>query len=915
MTAEGASIGTPHVHESPVQADTYERSRTSAQSPHRPLSSDDDSSVRGPLMAPEEQWQGLRKRTMDVLEELGSSVGGVPDSGAGRLVQELRGLCVELTQQNEQLRGTVQNLQRDHEKYYELFDQAPVAFLTLDRENTIRETNLLATRFLGRERGDLIGRPFTTFVAPSDEQHFLEFCRRARETREARSCEMALVCREERPCHVRMECVVADHISGPPLMRVTLIDITERERTREALQHSENRYRSMVETTLEGVILTNAQRQVTYVNRRVVDLLGYAQDEMLQRPIADFLAPRETQQLPSNGDRRRNGTRERCFMRKDGAPLWVLVSMSTLSNGNGEAPQHLEMLTDITERKTLEANLRQTTERLSLAQRAGKIAAWDWNMRARQIEWCEQLGGLFGVEDEKDGYSFEAFMERVHPIDRDMVAQAIHACIDDGREYEIEHRVVWPDGTVRWVAGTGSVVRDGNGKGIRMIGVLQDITRRKVAEEELHAARRRLEEQLETQSTRLSDTEHFLTIEITDRVRAEKNLTRRQQALEAVYAISMVHTDSPEAAFDQIAGSIAVILDVPFAAVAQLENEQLSIVSQFEGGRLLESPDNEYASLPPSEYVWRNRIPYQCADDLRRQFPQSAVLRKEAFRSYVGVPIVDDVGDVRGIIMALDKRYRVFEADEIHLIEIFAGYIAHEYTRKRLEAQLLQSEEMRMLGQLTSGVAHEVRNPLSAISAIAEALFRRLGDNPQFDPFRRHLDNQVKRLSTLMEELLVLGRPVRQAEFRLHKVLDLVELALDCWQQAPHAKERCVRVEAMPDVEDAHVKANAEKIHQVLVNLLDNATHHSPPSEEILIIIDRPEEHRVRLCVVDRGCGIPPHLLPRLMDPFFTTRKGGSGLGLSIVRHLVESHGGTVRIHNSDPGPGTTVELRFPLVT
>ncbi|MBD3242407.1 MAG: PAS domain S-box protein [Chitinivibrionales bacterium] len=913
MTSEGV----PHprisqVRESPARADTYADSRANPP-PSGQSSSAGDGTDRRMRMAPEQQQETLRMRTEDLLGKLSVSVEAMPGEARG-LVEEMRLLVDELTLQNDNLRDSLAAIIQSRDKYHELYDLAPVAFLTLDRDNTIRETNLRAIELLGVERTSLIGQPIGAFVHSEDQQRFSDFCQAIRETQAASTCELTLLCGARGTCRVRMECVVAEGFSGPLSMRATLIDMTERTRTQEALQRSETRYRSIVETTLEGVILTDTDRRVKYVNRRVLDLLGYAREEMLDRSIYDFLATTETQQVPTNGDRRRNGTRERCFLRKDGKPLWALVSMSTMVNGSCDSSHHLEMLTDISERKILEENLRQTTERLSLAQRAGKIAAWDWDMTARTIEWCDQLGPLFGVDDGEQDYSFEAFMERVHPIDRDMVAEAIRACIDDGRDYEIEHRVVWPDGTVRWVAGTGTVVRDGNGKGVRMIGVLQDITRRKVAEEELHAARRRLEEQLETQSTRLSDTEHFLTIEITDRVRAEKNLTRRQQALEAVYAISMVHTDSPEAAFDQIAGSIAVILDVPFAAVAQLENEQLTIVSQFEGGRLLENPNNEYASLPPSEYVWRNRIPYQCADDLRRQFPQSATLRMEPFRTYVGVPIVDDVGDVRGIIMALDKKYRVFEADEIHLIEIFAGYIAHEYTRKRLEAQLLQSEEMRMLGQLTSGVAHEVRNPLSAISAIAEALFRRLGDNPQYDPFRRHLDNQVKRLSTLMEELLVLGRPVRQAEFRLHKVVDLVELALDCWHQAPHAKDRCVRVETMPDAAEAQIKANAEKIHQVLVNLLDNATHHSPPSEEILIAIDRPEEHRVRLRVVDRGCGIPPHLISRLMDPFFTTRKGGSGLGLSIVRHLVESHGGFVRIRNSDPGPGATVELRFPLV-
>jgi len=126
--------------------------------------------------------------------------------------------------------------------------------------------------------------------------------------------------------------------------------------------------------------------------------------------------------------------------------------------------------------------LQSSEERYSLAQKAANIGSWDWDIVTGRLVWSDRIEPMFGlVRGQFDG-TYEAFLECLHPDDRQSVIDAVTACVESKEDYRIEHRIVWPDGTVRWVSETGDVVRDAAGKAVRMLGVVQDITERKHAE-------------------------------------------------------------------------------------------------------------------------------------------------------------------------------------------------------------------------------------------------------------------------------------------------------------------------------------------------------------------------------------------------------------------------------------------------
>jgi signal transduction histidine kinase len=231
--------------------------------------------------------------------------------------------------------------------------------------------------------------------------------------------------------------------------------------------------------------------------------------------------------------------------------------------------------------------------------------------------------------------------------------------------------------------------------------------------------------------------------------------------------------------------------------------------------------------------------------------------------------------------------------------------------RKKAEAALIEANEMKLLGQLTSGVAHEVRNPLNGIMAIMGALSKELADDDRFHPYIQHLRNQVSRLSTLMEDLLSLGRPLREENILEISMVPLVEKTIATWLQTMQSSVPPVRFIRPDAAQNCQIQGDGTSLMQMIINLLENACDHTPADAEIICSVYENTSGEIVFSVRDNGEGIPAEILPNIFYPFFTTRKSGTGLGLSIVRRIVENHQGTITAFNNSDGKGATFEVVF----
>lgn len=229
-------------------------------------------------------------------------------------------------------------------------------------------------------------------------------------------------------------------------------------------------------------------------------------------------------------------------------------------------------------------------------------------------------------------------------------------------------------------------------------------------------------------------------------------------------------------------------------------------------------------------------------------------------------------------------------------------------TIKEQRTQLLEAETLAVVGELTSAVAHNIRNPLSSIRSSAELVLA----FPQEDGSEHAAEiiREVDRISLRINELLRFsGKTSQQAES-----VDLVGLLLACVREhQPAFAGRAQNLRFECSLPTANIVADQALLQQVFHSLLSNAEEAMAAGGECLVRLNPLDERKVRVDIVDAGCGIPSEAAEQVFRPFFTTKPKGLGLGLPLARRIVERFGGSLNL-DSQPGVGTMVSIVFPKV-
>ena len=252
--------------------------------------------------------------------------------------------------------------------------------------------------------------------------------------------------------------------------------------------------------------------------------------------------------------------------------------------------------------------------------------------------------------------------------------------------------------------------------------------------------------------------------------------------------------------------------------------------------------------------------------------------------------------------------------DVKYVIEVFRDH-SHE---KRLERQLLQSAKLVSIGEVATGIAHEIRNPLAGIRLGLDALEPNSIQDPSVKDILDDISRDITRLDRVVSDLLnfTKARPNMPEWFYLSALFTQVCRYI---RGAAQQQEIVIEVEVHPS--DLRLWADRNQIHQVLLNLLLNSVQAMPKGGLLKICGrwcdhlnwsgDRHERGGYRITIRDTGCGIAEEYMHRLFDPFFTTKPNGTGLGLATSLSIVRKHNGEIRI-NSTAGEGTTAQILLP---
>ena len=305
----------------------------------------------------------------------------------------------------------------------------------------------------------------------------------------------------------------------------------------------------------------------------------------------------------------------------------------------------------------------------------------------------------------------------------------------------------------------------------------------------------------------------------------------------------------------------------------------------------------------------------------------------DGYFSYLGVPLRTSQGEVIGTICSFHGQPRKFVAEEVRTVELFAEraataidnfrlYQQQRQFNERLEAevarqtaelktaheQLIEQERLAAVGQFAAMIVHEIRNPMTTIR-MGLNYFKKthLSESAQ-ERLSLSLD-EVARLENLLNEILLYAKPqiLQRTELDVNA---LIAGLLPLLKEMPESIGRSIQFTPFPDV--VTVEGDKDKLKQVLINLVKNAYEAIDPGEVVICQVEQDTDaNQVCIQVHNGGTPIPPDILPKMTQPFCSTKPEGTGLGLAIVKRIVDAHAGKLLIQ-SDETTGTTIQILIP---
>jgi len=531
-------------------------------------------------------------------------------------------------------------------------------------------------------------------------------------------------------------------------------------------------------------------------------------------------------------------------------------------------------------RRQSDATLEAVRVNLDQAQRVGHVGIWEWDIISDHLWFSDEAHRILGMSGLGGAISYQQFLNSVHDEDRGRVEAALDCSLTSLTHYQVEHRLCWGDGSVRFVRQEGEVACDEAGRPTRMVGTLLDTTRRRQVEEALSAAQEHLER-------RVRERTRALLQEIAQRQRAQTVLRESEQRIRTIT--------------DALPGLIAYIdNDRCFQFANRRHEEWLGVVPE----RLIGQPvalvmgEAMYSSMEP--FIDRVLAGEEVSHDGWISMASGEMRAYQA--TYL--PDMAAEGGVNGFFSLI--------------LDVTSSRLAEQQLRAAKEAAELAD---RAKTEFLANMSHELRTPLNAIIGFSDIMHTEIMGPLGSDTYRGYVGdilNSGRHLLEVINEILDMSK-VEAGHIELHAeevcLSELVRITLRLVRErAEYAK---IAIDNAIGDDLPSVIVDERRFKQILLNLLSNAVKFTPPGGTVHLWTEPGENGGLVVAVSDDGIGMDENGIAKALSPFgqvessLARRFDGTGLGLPLTKAFTELHGGRLELISA-PSMGTTVRICLP---
>jgi PAS domain S-box-containing protein len=729
--------------------------------------------------------------------------------------------------------------------------------------------------------------------------------------------------------------------------------------SRKQSEQAQSRLASIVESCDNAIIGKTLDGVIETWNAGAERIYGYSADEVVGKSVAIIFTPENAGTLPVLLNKASQSAHhfEAEHVCKNGERIHISASLSPIIGLNGEVVGLSSIARDVTEQKRSANNLRESSERLSMAVSAAQIGIWDWDLQTA-LRWDSGMYRLFGLSEGDFHPSFEGFLECVAAEEREIVRQTFKRAALTHRYHELDFHIVRPDGSRRFIQSSGSVKCDDNGGSPRLTGVCIDATERRRIESELRESDQRLnlaldfakmgvwESDLIANSVWRSlkhdqifgyesmeqewNTEKFLKHVVPeDRAMAretiEAGIVDDQFSLEC----RIIHAQHKSIRWISAQGRrLKDVHDRPVKMIGTIvditERKQLELLAADGMKRKDKITDAIVQNAPigivivDADSRVTNANAALCsmiARDLEQVLsqPLAAVMPEQLF-----TPVQESIMSGKQIQVS---RQQIVTADGRQVYwDLSVWPVAVNANVTGAVLLLTDSTHTVLLEQqrddFVASVAHDIKNPLIGAVKLLDSLCRNSLDMSPQELARTAvvLRDSNQSLLSLVQNLVDVYRFDTLAYPCQYENLDLRMLVTSCIRQIRHVAEnhKVTLNSTIPG--SVLIQADSIAIRRVLMNLLHNAIKFNKPGGTVEVTVEQLEDF-VRLSVRDTGIGISVSDQQKLFQRYQQgnagkSYTGGTGLGLFLCRKIVEGHQGRITCESElDSGANFIIKL------